>query len=209
MEKKELIERICRRVVREFVSGMVVNLGIGIPSHAVEFLPRGVEILLQSENGLVGMSGGGANANITNASGKFVGVQNGACFFDSAFSFGLIRGGHIDLTVLGGLEVDEAANLANWIVPGKLVAGMGGAMDLLNGVKKVIVAMEHCDKFGRAKIRRECSLPLTGAACVDMVVTELAVFEFVEGVLTLRELMDGVSLEEVRAKTEARFVVAL
>ena len=209
--KEEIIARIAKRVAQDFKDGDLVNLGIGMPTQAVNYLPKGVNIILQSENGMLKMGPPPSTKNprITNAGGQSVSILEGGMFFDSAFSFGLIRGGHVDISVLGGLEVDENANLANWIIPGKLVPGMGGAMDLVNGTKKVIVVMEHTDKNGNAKIKSKCTLPLTGAKCVNRIITELAVFDFKNGALQLVELQDGISLDEVRAKTEARFEVCV
>ncbi len=209
--REEIVERIARKVASFFKDGDFVNLGVGIPTHAANYLPAGADIILQSENGMLKMGAQpaphAANERITNASGELSSVLAGGMFCDSAFNFALIRGGHIDYTVLGGLEVDESASLANWMIPGKFVPGMGGAMDLVVGAKQVIVAMEHCTKSGEAKVVRECSLPLTAAHCVSKIVTELAVFDFIGGRLVLSELQDGVDLSEVRAKTQARFEV--
>ncbi len=213
LSKEQVVERIVKRLAKEFKNGDLVNLGIGMPTQAVNYLPPGVKIMLQSENGMLGMGKpqdpSTPNPRIVNAGGQQMTIETGGMFFDSSFSFGLIRGGHVDITVLGGLEVDEKANLANWIVPGKLVPGMGGAMDLVNGTKKVIVIMEHCDKAGNSKIKKACSLPLTGVACVNEIITELAVFEWRNGALTLTELQEGVSVDDVKAATEAAFVVAV
>lgn len=213
LSKEQVVERIVKRLAQEFKNGDFVNLGIGMPTKAVNYLPPGVKILLQSENGMVGMGKSQdpntPNPRIVNAGGQQVTIEEGGMFFDSSFSFGLIRGGHVDITVLGGLEVDEKANLANWIVPGKLVPGMGGAMDLVNGTKKVIVIMEHCDKAGNSKIKKACSLPFTGVNCVDKIITELAVFEWRSGKLTLVELQEGVTVDDVKQATEAAFDVAV
>ena len=213
LSKEQVVERIVKRLAQEFKNGDLVNLGIGMPTKAVNYLPPGVKITLQSENGMLAMGKSQdpntPNPRIVNAGGQQVTIEEGGMFFDSSFSFGLIRGGHVDITVLGGLEVDEKANLANWIVPGKLVPGMGGAMDLVNGTKKVIVIMEHCDKAGNSKIKKACTLPFTGVNCVDQIITELAVFEWRDGKLTLVELQEGVTVDDVKKATEADFAVAV
>ena len=207
MDAKNLIA--CR-VAQELKDGDVVNLGIGLPTLIPNYLPEGVHITLQSENGFLGMGPltGEPLPNLVNAGGKPCGMVPGTAFFDSAMSFAIIRGGHVDVTVLGGLQVDQDGNLANWMVPGKMVPGMGGAMDLVTGAKNVIVAMEHATKDGGAKILRRCDLPLTAAKKVCSIVTELAVFRFIDGGLVLTETAPGVSLEEIRARTEAEFVVS-
>ena len=207
MDAKNLIA--CR-VAQELKDGDVVNLGIGLPTLIPDYLPEGVQITLQSENGFLGMGplNGEALPDLVNAGGKPCGMVPGTAFFDSAMSFAIIRGGHVDVTVLGGLEVDQHGNLANWMVPGKMVPGMGGAMDLVTGAKNVIVAMEHATKSGGAKILKRCSLPLTAAGKVTAIVTELAVFRFIDGQLVLTETAPGVSLDEIRAKTEADYVVS-
>lgn len=201
---------IARRIARELRDGMLVNLGIGIPTLVANFVPEGMRVFFQSENGLIGTGPvpepGMALPWLTDAGGKPVTALPGACAFDSAISFGLIRGGHLDLTVLGGLQVDQNGRLANWMIPGKMVPGMGGAMDLVTGAKRVIVAMQHAAK-GRSKIVRECSLPLTSDRPVDLVVTELAVIGFPEGRATLLETADGVAVEQVIAATEAELVI--
>ena len=209
MSKEKMIETMARRVAKEFKNGDLVNLGIGMPTQVSNYIPAGIELILQSENGMLKMGPtpkeGEVNPRITNAGGQPSSVLEGGMFFDSAFSFSLIRGGHVDITVLGALEVDEQGNLANWIIPGKLVPGMGGAMDLVNGVKKVIIMMEHTDKHGNSKVKKQCTLPLTGAKCVDLLVTELGVFRFDNGKMTLIELQPNVTLEELKSKTEATF----
>lgn len=213
MTKEQLIETIAKRVAKEFKDGDLVNLGIGMPTMVSNYIPQGINIILQSENGMLNMgpmpSEDKANKRITNAGGMPSSILEGGMFFDSAFSFSLIRGGHVDITVLGALEVDEEGNLANWIIPGKLVPGMGGAMDLVNGVKKVIIMMEHTDKNGNSKVKKKCSLPLTGAKCVDLLITELGVFGFRNGKMQLLELQPNVTLQELRAKTEASFEVCI
>jgi len=200
-------EIIARRVAQEFKEGYVVNLGIGTPTLVPKYLPKDIHITLQSENGFLGLGllDGEADPAVVNAGGQHCGLVPGASMFDSAFSFALIRGGHIDVTVLGGLEVDQEGNLANWMVPGKLVPGMGGAMDLVTGAKKVIVAMEHCTRDGHPKILERCTLPLTARHCVSMIVTELAVFRVISDGLVLEELGPGVTLAEVRQRTAAPF----
>lgn len=206
MEAKELI---ARRVAQELKEGYVVNLGIGLPTMVPRFLPKDVQITLQSENGFLGLAPleGEPLPGVVNAGGIPCGLIPGAAMFDSAMSFALIRGGHVDVTVLGGLQVDEAGNLANWMVPGKMVPGMGGAMDLVTGARRVIVAMEHCTREGEPRILKHCTLPLTARGRVAMVVTELAVFAIVAGEFVLREIAPGVSLEDVRARTQASFQV--
>lgn len=202
---------IAKRVAQEFKDGDVVNLGIGIPTLAADFLPAGVSVTLQSENGFVGLAplAGEANPDLVNAGGKPVSIIPGGAVFDSAMSFAIIRGGHVDVTVLGALEVDQEGNLANWMVPGKLVPGMGGAMDLVSGARKVIVAMEHTAKDGVPKILKKCTLPLTGKGVVNYIITNLCVFKVTMAGLILKETAPGVTVDEVRAKTEADFLVGL
>ena len=207
MDAKNLIA--CR-VAQEMKDGDVVNLGIGLPTLVPNFLSPDVNITLQSENGFLGLGPleGEPLPNLVNAGGKPCGMVPGTAFFDSAMSFAIIRGGHVDVTVLGGLQVDQEGNLANWMVPGKMVPGMGGAMDLVSGAKHVIAAMEHATKDGGAKILKRCSLPLTAAKKVSAIITELAVFRFIEGRLVLTETAPGVTLDDIRAKTEAEFSIA-
>src|SRR3974377_2382020 len=197
---------IARRIARELRPGMLVNLGIGIPTLVANFVPAGVLVFFQSENGLIGTGPvpepGMALGVLTDAGGKPVTALPGASAFDSAMSFGLIRGGHLDMAVLGGLQVDEHGFLANWLMPGKMVPGMGGAMDLVTGAKRVVIAMQHTAK-GKPKIVRQCSLPLTSARPVDLVVTELAVICFANGRATLVETAPGVAVKDVLAQTEA------
>jgi acetate CoA/acetoacetate CoA-transferase beta subunit len=201
---------IARRIAQELRDGMLVNLGIGIPTLVANFVPAGMHVFFQSENGLIGTGPvpepGMALPWLTDAGGRPVTALPGASTFDSAISFGLIRGGHLDLTVLGGLQVDQHGRLANWMVPGKMVPGMGGAMDLVAGARRVVVAMQHTAK-GRSKIVRECSLPLTSDRPVDLVVTELAVIGFPGGQATLLETAEGVTVEQVVAATEAELVI--
>ncbi len=201
---------IARRIALELRAGMLVNLGIGIPTLVANYVPAGMHIFFQSENGLIGTGPipeeAMAQPRLTDAGGRPVGAIPGACTFDSAVSFGLIRGGHVDMTVLGGLQVDELGHLANWMVPGKMVPGMGGAMDLVTGAKRVIVAMQHSAK-GKPKIVRRCTLPLTSVRMVDMVVTELAVISFAGGRPALVETAPGVSVQQVLAATDAELAV--
>jgi acetate CoA/acetoacetate CoA-transferase beta subunit len=208
MEPQDII---ARRIARELRDGMLVNLGIGIPTRVADFVPPGVHVYFQSENGLIGTGpvpeAGMVQARLTDAGGKPVTALPGACAFDSAMSFALIRGGHLDMTVLGGLQVDEEGHLANWMIPGKMVPGMGGAMDLVSGAKKVVVAMQHTAR-GKPKIMRRCNLPLTSVRPIDLLVTELAVIAFPQGRATLIELQPGATLEQVLAGTEAQLAVA-
>jgi acetate CoA/acetoacetate CoA-transferase beta subunit len=200
---------IAKRIAQELRSGMLVNLGIGIPTLVANYVPEGVNVYFQSENGLIGTGPipeeGMTHPTLTDAGGKPVSALPGACTFDSAMSFALIRGGHLDITVLGGLQVDRHGRLANWMIPGKMVPGMGGAMDLVTGAKRVIVAMQHTAK-GKPKIVNECTLPLTSIRPVDLVVTEMAVIEFTNGHATLAETAPGVSVAQVVEATEAPLV---
>jgi acetate CoA/acetoacetate CoA-transferase beta subunit len=201
---------IAKRIARELREGMLVNLGIGIPTLVANYVPDGMHVFFQSENGLIGTGpvpqDGLAQARLTDAGGRPVTALPGASAFDSALSFGLIRGGHLDMTVLGALEVDEHGLLANWMIPGKMVPGMGGAMDLVAGAKRVVVAMQHTAK-GKPKIVRQCSLPLTSIRPVDIVVTELAVIAFPGGRATLMETAPGVSVQQVLAASQASLQV--
>ena len=207
MEAQQII---AKRIARELRSGMLVNLGIGIPTLVANYLPADVRVFFQSENGLIGTGPipeeGMAHPTLTDAGGRPVTALPGACTFDSSVSFGLIRGGHVDMTVLGGLQVNQRGQLANWMIPGKLVPGMGGAMDLITGAKRVIIAMQHAAK-GKSKVVRECRLPLTSVRPVDLVVTELAVISFPEGRATLVETAPAVSVSEIIAATEAELVI--
>jgi acetate CoA/acetoacetate CoA-transferase beta subunit len=201
---------IARRVARELRDGMLVNLGIGIPTLVANYIPRDMKVFFQSENGLIGTGPipeeGMAHAMLTDAGGKPVTALPGACTFDSATSFGLIRGGHVDVTVLGALQVDAKGQLANWMIPGKMVPGMGGAMDLVTGAKRVIIAMQHTAK-GKPKIVKKCGLPLTSTRPIDLLVTELAVIAFPNGQATLMETGPGVTAEQVVSATEAELVL--
>jgi acetate CoA/acetoacetate CoA-transferase beta subunit len=201
---------IAKRIAQELRSGMLINLGIGIPTLVANYVPPGVNVFFQSENGLIGTGPipeeGMAHPTLTDAAGHPVSALPGASTFDSAMSFGLIRGGHLDMTVLGGLQVDSQGHLANWMIPGKMVPGMGGAMDLVTGAKRVVVAMQHTAK-GKPKVLKQCSLPLTSLRPVDLVVTELAVIAFPAGRATLAETAPGVTVEDVMASTDAELDV--
>ena len=201
---------IAKRIAQELQSGMLVNLGIGIPTLVANYVAPGVNLFFQSENGLIGTGpipeDGMAHPMLTDAGGRPVGALPGACTFDSAMSFGLIRGGHVDVTVLGALQVDAQGQLANWMIPGKMVPGMGGAMDLVTGAKRVIVAMQHTAK-GKPKIVDKCTLPLTSIRPVDLVVSELAVIGFSGGRATLLERAPDVSVDQIVAATEAKLVL--
>ncbi|MEE2670703.1 MAG: CoA transferase subunit B [Bdellovibrionota bacterium] len=205
-------EQIAQRIAQELKDGYYVNLGIGIPTLVANYVPKNIEIMLQSENGLLGMgefpTEENVDADLINAGKQTVTAAAGAAFFDSAESFAMIRGGHVDLTVLGAFEVDVKGNLASWMIPGKLVKGMGGAMDLVAGAENIIVAMTHANKHGVSKILNECSLPLTGVQCVSKVVTDLAVLELKDNHFHLLEHAPGISVEEIQAKTEAPLIIS-
>lgn len=211
MDKNEMREIIARRVAMELSDGDVVNLGIGMPTMVANYVPEGVDTIFQSENGFVGLGPAPVkeeeDLNIINAGGQCVSILPGGMFFDSATSFGIIRGGHVDVTVLGALQVDAQGNLANWMIPGKMVPGMGGAMDLVVGAKKVIIAMEHTVK-GNPKIFKECNLPLTATKEVDMIVTEMGVMEITEEGILLKEINANFTVEEVQEATEAELIIA-
>ncbi|MTH53012.1 3-oxoacid CoA-transferase subunit B [Bacillus mangrovi] len=205
-------KKLVKRAVLEIADGMYVNLGIGMPTLVANEIPENFHVLLQSENGLLGIgpypAEGSEDPDLINAGKETVTSVPGAAYFDSAESFAMIRGGHIDLAILGGMEVSEEGDLANWMIPGKMVKGMGGAMDLVNGAKRTVVIMEHVNKHGESKVKASCSLPLTGKRVVHRLITDLAVFDFEDGHMTLIELQEGVSLEEVKEKTEAAFTVS-
>jgi 3-oxoacid CoA-transferase subunit B len=204
--------KMVKRAVKEIKDGMNVNLGIGMPTLVANEIPDDYNVLLQSENGLLGIGpypiAGTEDPDLINAGKETVTSVPGASYFDSAESFAMIRGGHIDLAILGGMEVSEQGDLANWMIPGKMVKGMGGAMDLVKGAKRIIVIMEHVNKYGESKVKKECTLPLTGKQVVNRLITELAVFDFADGTMELAELQDGVTIEEVNEKTEASFTIS-
>ena len=207
-------EKIIKRAAKEVKDGMYINLGIGIPTLVADEIKNlNLEVFLQSENGLLGIGAyprkDEVDADLINAGKETVTAVKGASYFDSAQSFAMIRGGHIHLAILGAMEVSQNGDLANYMIPGKLVKGMGGAMDLVAGVKKIVVVMEHTNKYGESKLKKECTLPLTGKGVVNRLITELGVFDFEKGKMKLVELQDGVSLEELKAKTEAKFEISL
>lgn len=199
------------RIAKELKDGDFVNLGIGLPTEAVNHIPDGVHVVFQSENGMLRIGPnpepGKEDKDLINAGGGFITAMPGSSYFDSALSFAIIRGGHIDITVLGALQVDQEGNLANWMIPGKMVPGMGGAMDLVTGAKKVIVAMEHCDKHGNPKILKKCNLPLTAKGKVSVIITDMAVMELRPEGLVLLEIAEGLTVDEVIAATEADLVI--
>ncbi len=212
MDKEQLQNYIASRVAKELSDGDIVNLGIGLPTRVANFIPENIEVILQSENGFLGLgptpTADNYDPSIINAGGQPVTILPGGCFFDSATSFGIIRGGHIDVSVLGALQVDEKGNIANYMIPGKMVPGMGGAMDLVTGAKKVIVAMEHTAK-GAHKILKECSLPLTAVNAVDLIITEMGVIKVTAEGLKLIEINPEYTVDDIKAATEASLIIEL
>jgi 3-oxoacid CoA-transferase subunit B len=204
-------EQVAMRVAQELQDGYYVNLGIGIPTLVANYVPAGIEVMLQSENGLLGMgpypTEAELDADMINAGKETVTAIKGAAIFNSAESFAMIRGGHVDLTVLGAFEVDQNGNIASWMIPGKLVKGMGGAMDLVAGAQNIVVTMTHADKYGNSKLLNDCTLPLTGVGCVKKIVTDLAVLEVRDGAFHLLERAPGISVEEIQQKTGGKLVV--
>ncbi|MAA95464.1 MULTISPECIES: CoA transferase subunit B [unclassified Arsukibacterium] len=204
-------EQVAMRVAQELEDGYYVNLGIGIPTLVANYVPEGIEVMLQSENGLLGMgpypTEAQLDADMINAGKETVTAIKGAAIFSSAESFAMIRGGHVDLTVLGAFEVDQNGNIASWMIPGKLVKGMGGAMDLVAGAQNIVVTMTHADKYGNSKLLQSCTLPLTGVGCVKKIVTDLAVLEVRNGAFHLLERAPGITVEEIQQKTAGKLVV--
>ncbi|MGD6818352.1 3-oxoacid CoA-transferase subunit B [Metabacillus sp. 113a] len=204
--------KMVKRAVKEIQDGMNVNLGIGMPTLVANEIPEDYSVLLQSENGLLGIGAypaeGSEDPDLINAGKETVTSVPGASYFDSAESFAMIRGGHIDLAILGGMEVSEEGDLANWMIPGKMVKGMGGAMDLVNGAKRIVVIMDHVNKYGESKVKPACTLPLTGKRVVNRLITDLAVFDFNNGQMELVELQEGTTIDEVKEKTEASFTIS-
>ncbi|MDA8793259.1 CoA transferase subunit B [Bacteriovoracaceae bacterium] len=200
-------EQIAQRIARECKDGQYINLGIGIPTLVANYIPKGIDVMLQSENGLLGMgefpTEENVDADLINAGKQTVTAVPGSAFFPSAESFAMIRGGHVDLTVLGAFEIDQSGNLASWMIPGKLIKGMGGAMDLVAGAENIIVALSHANKKGQSKILKECTLPLTGVNCIKQVITDLCLMELDNGKFVVKELAPGVTAKEVKEKTEA------
>lgn len=205
-------EQIAQRIAKELKDGYYVNLGIGIPTLVANYIPDGVDVVLQSENGLLGMGPfpleGEEDADLINAGKQTITTINGSAFFDSAMSFGMIRAGKVDLTVLGAMEVNDKGDIANWKIPGKMVKGMGGAMDLVASAKNIIVAMQHVNKAGESKLLKECTLPITGLACVKKIVTELGVFNVTENGFELIEKAADVTVDYIKEKTEGRLTIS-
>ncbi len=211
-DKKYKRALIAKRIAQELHDGDFVNLGIGLPTLVANYIPEGITVHFQSENGIMGVGPAPApesqDEDLINAGGGHITAKAGACYFDSATSFAIIRGGHLNMTVLGALQVDGNGNLANWMIPGKMVPGMGGAMDLVTGAKNVVVAMEHCDKHGNSKILKECTLPLTAKGKVTLIVTDMALIRITDKGAVLEEIAAGLTVEEVLNHTEAELIVA-
>lgn len=211
MDKTAIKKRIGKRIAQELSDGDFVNLGIGLPTEVANHIPEDIKVYFQSENGIMGVGAapepGKEDRDLINAGGGFITAKKGASYFDTCLSFAIIRGGHIDITVLGALQVDQSGNLANWMIPGKLVPGMGGAMDLVTGAKRVIIAMEHCDKYGNPKILKKCTLPMTAAGQVSLIVTDKAVIKVTEKGLLLAEIAAGVGSKELKECTEADLII--
>lgn len=211
-DKKYKRALIAKRIAQELHDGDFVNLGIGLPTLVANYIPEGITVHFQSENGIMGVGPAPApesqDEDLINAGGGYITAKAGACYFDSATSFAIIRGGHLNMTVLGALQVDGNGNLANWMIPGKMVPGMGGAMDLVTGAKNVVVAMEHCDKHGNSKILKECTLPLTAKGKVTLIVTDMALIRITDKGAVLEEIAAGLTVEEVLNHTEAELIVA-
>ncbi|MFB5664061.1 3-oxoacid CoA-transferase subunit B [Alteribacillus sp. HJP-4] len=204
-------ETIIKRAVKEISDGMVVNLGIGMPTLIANYIPSNLDVFLHSENGLLGIGPypveSDLDADLINAGKETVTVKGGGSFFDNAESFAMIRGRHIDLAILGGMEVSEKGDLANWMIPGKVVKGMGGAMDIVQGARKVIIVMEHVNKHGDSKIRKDCELPLTGKEVVSRLITDMAVFDFTENGMILKEVLNGSDIQSITENTDADFII--
>ena len=211
MEKEEIRKLIAKRIANELKDGDIVNLGIGLPVLVANYIPKDIDVIFHSENGIVGMGQQpekcDEDKDLINAGGVYATALSYASFFDTILSFGIIRGGHLDVTVLGALQVDQEGCLANWMIPGKIVPGMGGAMDLVSGSKRVIIATEHTDKHGNPKLLKRCTLPLTGIHCVDTIVTELGYFKVSDNALLLKEYNDNFSIDEILENTEAKIIV--
>lgn len=211
LDRKEKKRMIGHRIAQELKDGDFVNLGIGMPTEVANHIPEGVKVYFQTENGLLGVGPapepGHEDVDLINAGGGFVTENPGASYFDTCLSFAIIRGGHLDITVLGALQVDQEGNLANWMIPGKLVPGMGGAMDLVAGAKKVVIAMEHCDKKGNSKILKKCNLPLTAEGKVRLIVTDMAVLEVTDKGLLLKEISFWTNLDDVIKATDANLII--
>jgi acetate CoA/acetoacetate CoA-transferase beta subunit len=212
MDKQEKRITIAKRIAEELKDGDIVNLGIGLPTLVADFIPKGIDVMFQSENGFIGLGPvpekGNEDYSLVNAGGQPVTIKPGGAFFDSATSFAIIRGGHLDITVLGALEVDQKGNFSSWIIPGKHIPGMGGAMDLAVGAKRVIIAMEHLTKEGKPKILKKCTLPLTAKEEADLIVTDMGVFNITAWGLVLTEILSGCTLDDIKAATDADLIIS-